>query len=110
MSSIFKKTFCGNNSFNEARDFVVQQAADLLPIRKDGSIAAANNAIAKAKDDERVKQTGAAEWLVTVTPSTRVTFEDWWSRIWPANCSSSKLVRSNPVAGRFLSRLKNYAY
>lgn len=67
MSSIFKKTFRGNNSFNEARDFVVQQAADLLPIRKDGSIAAANNAIAKAKDDERVKQTGAVEWLVTVT-------------------------------------------
>jgi hypothetical protein len=67
MNGIFTKTFGGNNAFHEARAFVAQQAADLLQIRKDGSIAAADKAIAKAEGDRRVKETAAVEWCVTVT-------------------------------------------
>ena len=67
MNGIYKKTFGGNNAFNEARAFVAQQAADLLQIRRAGSIAAADKAIAKAEGNDKVKQTAAVEWLVTVT-------------------------------------------
>jgi len=67
LGSIGKKTFYGNNAFDEARAFVAQQGASLLQVRRDGSIAAADDAIANARRNQTVLQTAAVEWLVTVT-------------------------------------------
>ena len=59
--------FAGNMAFDRAHAYVVQQAQPLQENRRNGSIRAVTAAIAAARNDDRVRQTGAADWVVTVT-------------------------------------------